>query len=487
MVVNERQGVQARSDHRPHSDVTLNGAYSYWLDAQAESMVTALARLVAHPSYMRPPCLDDTSGVVMPFGQAIAGCLEDALDLARHLGFRTYKDPDGFYAYVELGSGPEIMGILCHLDIHKPDDRSHWFSAPFDLDVRNGLLYGCGTQQSKGPFIAALFALKALQESAQPLRHTVRLIIGTDAHQQWRCMEHYQARETIPTFSFSPTACFPVVHAEKRVLQVSLHGPASTELTLACGSALDLVPDRARYVGKKQKLLQKKLDAFGYLWLDEAGTTVVLGQSASAARCDQEGVNAIVRLCRGLQAIGYQHPALGFCSLVVGDDPHVRALLGDVADDCSGKLTLNLARLQMNEQGSQVDLDLRIPVQTDFDSFQHMLQQAVSRLGWRYQELLHLPPLYMAATSPVLVELTQAYQEMTGNFGLPSASGGMSYARALPNCVSFGACLSEYPEAVLQANEHVALDDLLQASKIFACAISRLQQIPLGISVGRQY
>lgn len=486
MVVNERQSVRTRSEQWPHHDFTISGACSYWLDAQAEAMVMALDRLVSYPSYSLSTPSDHDSEAVMPFGQAIADCLDEALDLARQFGLRTYKDPAGFYAHIELGTGSEVIGILCHLDVHKPEDEATWFSSPFHLDVRNGLLYGCGTQQSKGPFIAALFALKALQESAQPLRHTVRLILGTDAHRQWRCMDRYLACEAAPSFSFSPTSRFPVVYAEKRLLQVSLHGPASTELMLACGGALDLVPDRARYSGKKQKLLQKKLDAFGYLWLEDAGSTVVLGQMASSAHCDHEGVNAIVRLCRGLQAIGYQHPALGFCSLVVGEDPHVRALLGDVEDECSGKLTLNLAHLQMDKQGSRIDLDLRVPVHIDFDLFQQRLRQAVSRLGWNYQELAHVPPLYLSATSPAVIQLSQAYQEMTDEQRTPSVSSAVSYARSLPNCVPFGALSAEYPVVTQQANEHVALNDLLQASKIFACALSRLQQIPLEISVGRQ-
>ncbi len=486
MVVNEQQSVRTWSNHGLHHDFSTNGACSHWVDAQSETMVAALARLVSHPSHSSLANTDQESKSEAPFGQAIADCLDEALGLARHFGFRTYKDPAGFYAHIELGSGPEVVGILCHLDVHKPDDSAHWFSSPFQLNIRNGLLYGCGTQQSKGPFIAALFALKALQESAQPLRHTIRLIIGTDAHQQWSCMGRYLAHEAAPSFSFSPTSRFPVVYAEKRLLQVSLHGPASTDLTLACGGALDCVPDRARYSGKKQKLLQKKLDALGYLWLEEAGSTVVLGQTASAACCDHQGVNAIVRLCRGLQAIGYQHQALGFCSLVVGEDPHVRALLGDVEDECSGKLTLNLAQLRIDKQGSRIDLDLRVPVHVDFELFQQTLRQAVSRLGWRYQELGHVPPLYVPATSPAVIQLSQAYQEVTGEQRMPTVSSAVSYARSLPNCVPFGASLSEYPEAAPQANEHVALDELLQASKIFACALSRLQQIPLGIAVGRQ-
>lgn len=52
----------------------------------------------------------------------------------------------------------------------------------------------------------------------------------------------------------------------------------------------------------------------------------------------------------------------GFLQLVVSNDPHARALLGDVADNCSGKLTVNVSGLVINAQGDRIDLDIRIPV-----------------------------------------------------------------------------------------------------------------------------
>ena len=286
--------------------------------------------------------------------------------------------------------------------------------------------------------------------------------------------------------TFSPTGTFPVVYAEKRLLQLSLHGPASADLQLECVGADHRVPDRAAYQGKRQKALQKKLDAANLPWYAEDGKTVVLGQSAPADLCDCAGVNAIIRLSRTLQSVGYQHPALGFCSLVVGNDPHARALLGDVADGCSGKLTVNVSGLVINAQSSRIDLDIRIPVAVEFESFFEKLQSAVACLGWHYHEQRHLPPLQVDPDSPLISLLSDSYRALTGEARNPVASGRVSFARALPNCVSFGALFPEYPDTAHQANEHLALENLVGSSKIFACALNRLQQIPLGIALGRQ-
>ncbi|MFB0953987.1 MAG: hypothetical protein QMB70_05795, partial [Aeromonadaceae bacterium] len=275
------------------------------------------------------------------------------------------------------------------------------------------------------------FAMRALREFASPLRHTTRLILALDANQQWQSSAHYLRQERVPEVSFSPTGTFPVVYAEKRLLQLSLHGPASADLQLECVGADHRVPDRAAYQGKRQKALQKKLDAANLPWYAEDGKTVVLGQSAPADLCDCAGVNAIIRLSRTLQSVGYQHPALGFCSLVVGNDPHARALLGDVADGCSGKLTVNVSGLVINAQSSRIDLDIRIPVAVEFESFFEKLQSAVACLGWHYHEQRHLPPLQVDPDSPLISLLSDSYRALTGEARNPVASGRVSFARAL--------------------------------------------------------
>lgn len=470
----------AVSDSQQQSEFAASGASGRWLDEQSVTMVNALARLVAIPSYPEP------SVEAMPYGPSISRCLDEVLALGEELGLHSYKDPEGHYGYVELAGGSEMIGILCHLDMDGSANAADWFSDPFTLESRNGFLYGCGGQQCKGAVVAALFAMRALREFASPLRHTTRLILALDANQQWQSSAHYLRQERVPEVSFSPTGTFPVVYAEKRLLQLSLHGPASADLQLECVGADHRVPDRAAYQGKRQKALQKKLDAANLPWYAEDGKTVVLGQSAPADLCDCAGVNAIIRLSRTLQSVGYQHPALGFCSLVVGNDPHARALLGDVADGCSGKLTVNVSGLVINAQSSRIDLDIRIPVAVEFESFFEKLQSAVACLGWHCHEQRHLPPLQVDPDSPLISLLSDSYRALTGEARNPVASGRVSFARALPNCVSFGALFPEYPDTAHQANEHLAFENLVGSSKIFACALNRLQQIPLGIALGRQ-
>lgn len=40
--------------------------------------------------------------------------LDKVLEISEKLGFRTFKDPEGYYGYSEIGSGDELFGILSY-------------------------------------------------------------------------------------------------------------------------------------------------------------------------------------------------------------------------------------------------------------------------------------------------------------------------------------------------------------------------------------
>ena len=84
------------------------------------------------------------------------------------------------------------------------------------------MLYGRGTQDDKGPLLAALFAVKALMDAGVAFNKRVRFIFGTDEETLWRCINRYKEREELPGMGFSPDARFPVTFAEKGLLQLHL-------------------------------------------------------------------------------------------------------------------------------------------------------------------------------------------------------------------------------------------------------------------------
>ena len=67
------------------------------------------------------------------------------------------------------------------------------------------------------------------------------------------------------------------------------------------------------------------------------------------------------------------------------------------------------------------------------------------------------------------------YKDVTGDTEAePQVDGACSYARALDNCVAFGAILPGQPDLMHQRNEYLELDRLDMWMKIYLEAIYRL-------------
>ncbi len=207
------------------------------LEAQQEPLKQALKELVRIPSV----CLEGEGG--FPFGEAIDKALWEALRIAGELGFRVEYGSGGYYGFAEMGEGEEMLGILGHLDVVPPGNLEDWNHDPFDPIESEGMIYGRGTQDDKGPLLASLFAVKALMDAGVKFNKRVRFIFGTDEESLWRCIKLYVEKEEIPTFGFSPDSRFPVTYAEKGLLQLHLESSNESGIRLRGGSAFNAVPD----------------------------------------------------------------------------------------------------------------------------------------------------------------------------------------------------------------------------------------------------
>jgi succinyl-diaminopimelate desuccinylase len=170
----------------------MQEAIARHLANQQEPMKAALKELVRIPSVL------DEGGGGYPLGEGIDQALHRALQIAGELGFRTCYGDGGYYGIAEIGAGPEMVGILGHLDVVPPGNLEDWESGPFEPVEKDGLLFGRGTQDDKGPMVAALFAAKALLDAGVTFNKRVRFIFGTDEETLWRCINRYKEKEELP-------------------------------------------------------------------------------------------------------------------------------------------------------------------------------------------------------------------------------------------------------------------------------------------------
>ena len=431
-----------------------------------EQYLNSLQTIISYPSVLN----EGENGT--PFGQAIQDVLEKTLELARELGFQTYIDPEGYYGYAEIGQGEELLAVLCHLDVVPAGDLKDWQTPPFEATIVGDYLVGRGVQDDKGPSLAALYAVKSLLDDGIQFTKRIRFIFGTDEETLWRCMNRYNQIEEQADLGFAPDSSFPLTYAEKGLLQVKLHGPGWDDLPLQAGQALNVVPDKATYAGHRLEELLPVLDQSEVQYSQTEDSVTVLGVSKHSKDA-AEGVNAIVGLAESLSLI-QPHPALLFIADAVGEDATGEALFGPISDEPSGDLSFNLATLVIDQEQSEIGIDIRIPVLADKDALVARLQEIAASYQLEYEEFDYLAPLYVPLDSPLVSSLMAVYQEETGDKTPAMSSGGATFARTMGNCVAFGALFPGAEQTEHQANERAKINDLYAAMEIYREAIQRL-------------
>lgn len=410
-----------------------------------------------------------------PFGENIDKALRYTLSLCESLGFKTvYKD--GYYGYAEIGQGEELIGILGHLDVVPEGEVDSWKFPPYEGIIDNNKIYGRGTQDDKGPIIAALYAVKSLMDLGINFDKRIRFIFGTDEENLWRCINKYvENGEEIPNYGFTPDSKFPMINAEKGLLQVLLKGEGSKDLELNLGNAFNSVPDKAIYYGKYKEELIKELDKLNFEYDLDDENICVIGKSVHSAVSDT-GINAISRLCIALNNIGIRNNAISFIANIIGEDANANNIIKDCEDEVSGKLTFNIGKLSINGESSVICIDARIPVTYKKEYLTSNLIEIAKNYNLDYEQYDYLASIYVPADNFLVRTLQKVFEEESGLDGTPLSSGGATYARALDNCVAFGSVFPGKPKVEHQANEYIDIDDLMRATEIYALSVYELLQ-----------
>lgn len=439
------------------------------LESMQDDLINSIKELVRIPSVI------DEDSKEYPFGENIHRALKKALEICEGLGFKTYCDPEGYYGYAEIGQGEEIVGILGHLDVVPPGALDVWKHNPFNPTVEDGKLYGRGTQDDKGPTITALYAAKALMNLGVEFNKRVRFIFGTDEENLWRDMKKYMEKEEKPTIGFTPDSAFPLTYAEKGLLQVILEGQNDSSLVLEGGNAFNSVPDNIVYTGDKQEELKDELSRLGYEYeIIETGVKVI-GKSAHAASAEK-GANAICRLAVALRNIGITSKAIEFAANEISEDAFATKIFDICEDEASGKLKFNVGKISIKEKET-LSIDIRIPVTVHKSEIVDKLSRAAGKYGLTCKEYDWLKSIYIPKDHFLIQSLMEVYQEVTKDMtSKPMSSGGATYARALDNCVAFGAILPGAAKTEHQPNEHIVLQDIFISLEIYAKAIYKLSR-----------
>ncbi len=442
------------------------------IDENRSQLIETIQRWVAVPSIRSNPEPD------APFGKEVAKALDVALQDASQMGFET-RNLDYYAGDVRMGPlGVEPLAILAHLDIVPVGDG--WTVDPFGGMVEGDRIYGRGTNDDKGPAVAALYAMKAIQQAGIPLKREVRLILGCDEESGMEDITYYKEHYDLPRSGFSPDASYPIINTEKGMLGMHLRGNTATEglkvLRFNVGERHNVVPgsataiiqgdaEQCEYINRLAKEMTLDVTAESA----EGGIKLTATGINGHAAYPEGARNAIGMILLMLRALGV-NGALKTLADTIGMEYDGASLGVSCSDRTSGPLTCNLGVIRYDENGLYAELDFRFPLLANGE---RIAETVTAALGSEIEvtQATVKRPHHVAPNSELVVALLNAYHEETGRPRECISTGGGTYARCLEEGVAFGATFPEEEDVAHQANEYMLLESLMQSVRIFARAI----------------
>ncbi len=464
----------------------LEAQIDAFLAEKRPEIVAAIKELVAIPSISQK---GGPAGA--PYGPECAKALDVALAMGENLGFAS-KNYDYYCGSLKYEAGEEEIGLFAHLDVVPAG--SNWSYQPFCAVEEDGHLIGRGTNDDKGPAVAALYAMACLKELGLPLTHSVRLVLGCEEEQSMTDMAHYIAAEPKKqVFSIVADGQFPVCYGEKGILTITARSKALTggHIVGASGGIVsNMVPDRASLLltGVDAALLLKELEGRDIEIRADYKTLLLTAHGKSTHAAWPEGSeSAIYKLCATLAETTFlneeERQALAAIASFTAD--YYGAGLGIAAEDeCSGKLTHIAGLLSRTKAGElELNFNIRYPVTTKGEAFLEMAAKTLEGKGFSIVEHTLSEPGYVDPQLPIVQKMTDIYNRIAGDDAKPYTEGGATYARKLPYAVAYG---PHFPKRQLpfgqgRGKEHmpdecVNIAQLLDAIKIYVLAILEIDR-----------
>lgn len=454
-----------------------------YFDQKEDELVSAVSRLTSIPSVKG----DAAPGA--PFGPGPARALDEALAMAAEMGLTT-ANHDGYVGSADLNGKDTILHILGHLDV--VGEGSGWtVTGPFEPKVVDGVLYGRGVADDKGPMVAALLAMQAVKDLNIPLQRNVRIIFGTDEECGMEDVAHYYSSEPYAPYTFSPDADFPVINIEKGFYKPTFTKQWEADAALPRlvsfhgGERLNVVPNQAEAVIEGLPMGQllpraqvgAKITGAEFRVMPQGPDrvrVVALGKSAHAM-APEDGVNALTALLELLGVLPLaesesKNAIHALLELLPQKDTRGQGLGIAQSDELSGELTVAFSLLDINETGLTGRFDSRVPLCANDQNCRQRVEAAFAKHGFTCTGEMTAPH-HTPADSPFVQTLLKCYEQYTGEKGECLAIGGGTYVHDIPGGVAFGAAMPGYQTNLHGADEHIPIQDLLTAAKIYAQVI----------------
>ena len=422
----------------------------------------------------------------MPYGRGAAEVLEKTLKLANDFGLYT-ENWDNRLGIIQLRPGNErLLDIFAHLDV-VPAGEGWTATEPFVMKEDNGMIYGRGVIDDKGPALAAIYSLRAIKELGIKMKDNVRIMVGCDEECGGSELKYYFMRTKAAPMTFTPDGNFPVVNTEKgrycghfcgtftpvKLLPrlISLNAglkdnviPSSAEAVVKGMSMADLVPlmdSEGKVTGVEFTAVPKENDE---IVITAQG---VGGHASIPQRCN----NALTAMLQLISRLPLQESEGNrllreLAGLFPHGDYYGRNAGIFMEDKASGTITVSLNLLHMSEETLNATFDARIPVCADRENLKPISEKAMAA-GFTFTDDLSMTH-HVPEDSYFVRVLLKNYEKYFCKPGKGVAIGGGTYVHSIENGVAFGCMEPGVDYHVHGADEFVPVELLLTSGKIFA-------------------
>ncbi|MDE7361080.1 MAG: Sapep family Mn(2+)-dependent dipeptidase [Oscillospiraceae bacterium] len=450
----------------------MNEKICEFIDSHKDEMVRDLAELVAIPSVSGEP----ERGA--PFGEEPRRALYKMKELCERMGFVTAVYGEAVLC-ASYGESPEL-GILAHLDV-VPASAENWDTDPFTLTDKDGVLFGRGAIDDKGPAVAALWALNAVKSLGIPLKKGVRLIFGTDEENGSKDLEIYKEYAKFPPKVFTPDGAFPVINVEKGMLGVRFSGnTGGNYMEFRGGNIPNAVADKAKTIMRKVSADKVRAsipeDSPAKFTVTERGDNVFISCDGTAAHAStpENGVNAVTALLSLMNRVTDEPGLRGIEKLFPFGQTDGTALGLKCADE-SGALTCVLSTLAIMPSGEcEGTVDIRFPTCVDLQTVKDKVCSVLESHRLKCEIVIGNEPHVVPEDSDFVGQLLSVYESVEGEKGRCIAIGGGTYVHNIDGGVAFGAERSDTDYHMHGANEFITTDELCKDAVLYAHAIAEV-------------
>ena len=119
-----------------------------------------------------------------------------------------------------------------------------------------------------------------------------------------------------------------------------------------------------------------------------------------------------------------------------------------------------------------LNINCRFPYGESEDRLLEGIKEFAAQNGGSVMDVYAMPAVFVSKEKPFLKICEKAYENVTGLKNEYTLAYGGSYAKAMPNIVSWGPIFPGEEDTCHEANEYISIDSLLKNTEIFANVIA---------------